>query len=474
MKFTGKLVANPGIIRELKSLFCYYAENYKYSPKFKNKLWNGKIYLITKNNHVYLSYKDRIKEFCKENDYHFVYENNSSSSTLEKEIEELDKIFLKRILSVIKEHSKLNPYEYQIKAVYNALLNKRQLLLSPTSSGKSLIIYLIIKYLLSLSNYKILVITPSTMLVQQLYEDFLSYTTKTDDKGLYHKIYSCQEKDSSKPVYISTWQSLYNIDSNYFEKFDVVIVDEAHMVKSNSVKSILEKCINAKFRIGTTGTLAETSEMEWLVEGLLGKTYEVVSMKQLMENKVVSELLINVVPINFYSKEEVETVNYKVEKKIIQENVKRNKMIIDLASKNKENNTLILIKEIDNHQKILFNMMKNNVDKNVILVDGKDDLDCKENIKIRCETSSGNIIIATYSLFSQGISIKNLQEIIFANYYKAKIKVLQSIGRGLRLDGKTNKVIVYDLVDNLHYAMKHFSIRKEYYKKQNYKVKIYE
>src|SRR6185312_10662166 len=165
----------------------------------------------------------------------------------------------------------LTVHDYQLDAFYKAIRQQRKLFLSPTGSGKSLIIYLIIRMMLAWKpDKKILLIVPTTSIVEQMYTDFEDYSKINGWNVSKHcaKIYSGFTKYPTNEITISTWQSLYKLPKEYFSKFHTVIGDEVHQYKAMSLKGIMEKCSEAKFRIGTTGTLDGLQTNQLVLEGL--------------------------------------------------------------------------------------------------------------------------------------------------------------------------------------------------------------
>ena len=127
------------------------------------------------------------------------------------------------------------------------------LLLSPTASGKSLIIYVILRWLQESDYKRGLLIVPTTSLVEQMYKDFEDYGY--DSEQYCHRQYSGKDKHTNKFLTITTWQSIYKNPGEYFEQFDFVLGDEAHQFKAKSLTTIMTQLVNAKYRIGCTGTL---------------------------------------------------------------------------------------------------------------------------------------------------------------------------------------------------------------------------
>ena len=198
-------------------------------------------------------------------------------------------------LNLQSKNNPIIPRDYQIESFLHCAKSERALLLSPTSSGKSLVIYSLIRwYQQFIHDDKILILVPTTNLVTQMYNDFKDYSSKQSEWNVEeqcHVIYSGKEKESDKQIYISTWQSLYKLGKPYFQNFGMVIGDEAHLCNAQSLKSILEKMVNCRYRFGTTGTITDSKTNKLVLEGLFGKTYQAITSKELMEDKHISCLL---------------------------------------------------------------------------------------------------------------------------------------------------------------------------------------
>jgi superfamily II DNA or RNA helicase len=363
--------------------------------------------------------------------------------------------------------------------------NKRTLLLSPTSSGKSLIIYLLVRQLLKYKCKKGLIVVPTTSLVEQLYSDFADYSTSNgwDVAENIHKIYQGKEKDSDMPLTISTWQSLYNLPKEHFEQYDFIIGDEAHLFKAQSLTKIVSDCINAEYRFGLTGTLDGTKTHKLVLEGLFGPVMKVITTKELMDNKQIADFKIKCLVL----KHEDEVCQLMMKKSYQDEleylilNENRNKFIKNL-SVSLNGNTLILYQYVDKHGKILYDMIKNTEkigDRKVFFVYGKTDTETREEVRRLTEEENDAIIVASYGTFSTGINIRNLHNVIFASPSKSRVRNLQSIGRGLRLGDNKTEAVLYDIADDLRYktymnfTLKHFVERTKIYDEEKFNYKLY-
>ena len=484
------VVTEPGIEMELTEHFCFFVPGYKFMPAYKNRMWDGKIRLFDlRKKVIYGGLFTYIKEFALARGYELICEDNSMYGRPDtEELHDIESFLNSLSLSV--NGVGITPRSYQLDALSRALEEKKSLLLSPTASGKSLIIYLAIRYHLEMNQGNVLLIVPTTSLVEQMYSDFGDYSS-TDEWNVSdncHRIYSGKEKYNIKQrVIITTWQSIYKENSNWFQDFGMVVGDEAHNFKAKSLTSILEKCVNAKYRIGTTGTLDGSQTHQLVLEGLFGPVFKVTTTKKLMEENSLSQLDIFVLLLK-YSDEYCKLVSkmkYQDEIDFIVKYEARNNFIANLAM-DQEGNSLILFQFVDKHGKPLHDLLKKKFDelprntRRLFYVSGETDVDTREEIRAITEKQDNAIIVASMGTFSTGINIKRLHNIIFASPSKSQIRVLQSIGRGLRksVDGIDTKV--FDIADDLHwkskknYTLLHAAERIKIYSKEKFDYKIHD
>jgi superfamily II DNA or RNA helicase len=460
------------IAYELGEHFTFMVPGAQFSPKFRARLWDGKIRLFDRRTRtIYRGLVPKIIEFCVERDYKYEYINESYST--EFSLVEAQE-FIKS-LNLTKE-----PRDYQVEAFVHAIRNKRSLLLSPTASGKSLIIYLIIRYLLK-TKKKGLIVVPTISLVEQMYGDFEEYGWKKADEKV-HRIYQGKSKSTDKPITISTWQSIYQEHPKYFQDFEFVIGDEAHLYKANSLISILTKLTNASYRVGTTGTLDGTKTHKLVLEGLFGSVEKVTTTKELMDQKHIADFRIKCLLLKHDAQicNAAKKFDYQEEIAYLILNEKRNRFIRNLAL-SLHGNTLVLYQYVDKHGAILYKMIEEKAieGRKCFFVYGKTDVETREGIRKIVETETNAVIIASYGTFSTGISIRNLHNIIFASPSKSRIRNLQSIGRGLRLGDNKEIATLYDIADDLkhknhtNYTLKHFDERIKIYMEEKFNFKIY-
>ena len=462
-----QIECSEGISYELREHFTFHVPGYQFTPQYKARLWDGKIRLYNvQNNQIYRGLVPYIIKFCEERQYDFEYDNEIYDEELS--LEEA-KAFIQKL------NLPIEPRDYQIEAFVHAIRSRRSLLLSPTASGKSLIIYMIVRFIAR----RTLIIVPTISLVSQLASDFKDYGFNSDEHV--HKIFGGQEKDSDKPVIISTWQSIYKMPKKFFEKFDLVIGDEAHLFKSKEISNLMTKMTNAKYRIGTTGTLDGTKTHKLVLEGLFGPVRKVITTKELMDNKVVADFNIKCLLLKHPDSicQAAKNFTYQQEIEYLVLNESRNRFISNL-SLSLEGNTLVLYQYVDKHGKLLYDLINNKMsDRKCFFIYGKTDVEVREETRKIVETENDAIIIASYGTFSTGINIRNLHNIIFASPSKSRIRNLQSIGRGLRKSETKESATLYDIADDLrykkrdNYTIRHFAERIKIYSEEKFVFKIY-
>ena len=365
------------------------------------------------------------------------------------------------------------PRDYQIQGVHDALKYKRKLLLSPTASGKSLMIYSVVRYFVE-QDKNVLLIVPTTSLVEQMYKDFEDYGWNSDDYC--HRVYGGSDRVSNKPVVISTWQSIYKLDKSYFDRFDVVIGDEAHQFKSKSLISIMSKLHDAEYRFGFTGTLDGTQTHKLVLEGLFGPTYKLIKTEELIKKGYLSKLNIKVLLLK-HEPQKFEAYEDEVQYLISHE--RRNKFIKNLTLDLK-GNTLVLFSRVSTHGEPLYELINKDKGENrkVFFIHGGVDTEERELVRKITEEENNAIIVASYGTFSTGINIKNLHNIIFASPSKSRIRNLQSIGRVLRKSKEKVSATLYDIADDItfqskrNYTLNHLVERIKIYNEENFNYEI--
>jgi superfamily II DNA or RNA helicase len=456
------------VAKELSSFFTFTVPNSQYNPAFRKKRWDGKIRLFNiLTNKLYAGLLPYVFKFAEERGYKVSYENS-----LMKDTEPLD------FPRVYSGGQQITPHDYQIEAVKHAISNRRALLISPTGSGKSLIIYFMMLELLQRINKKILIVVPTTGLVSQLNSDFQDYANTKKISDHIHLVYGGQEKQTDKRVIISTWQSLYTQNEEYFKQFDAIIGDESHLFKAKSLVKIMTKLKDCEYRIGTTGTLDGTQVHKLVLEGLFGSVFQVTSTKELIDKDVLAQLDINCLILKYPENaiKEIKRAKYQQEIEWLVLNEKRNKFIKNLAN-NIHGNVLVLFNYVDKHGIPLYQDIMKDKKKETFLICGKTEIEDREQIRKIVDKHNNSVLVASYGTCSTGINIKNIHAIIFASPSKSVVRVLQSIGRGLRKSDTKNKVTIFDLGDDLswgkyrNHALRHMDERTTIYTNEEFQFK---
>jgi superfamily II DNA or RNA helicase len=458
--------------QELSDYFTFFVPGYQFTPAYKSRVWDGKIRLADLRTHtIYHGLVPYIEKFCAERNYKLEI---ADAIQLTEEFSGVEALEFVKSLNLPHELR-----EYQWKCFLQAIRNKRQLILSPTASGKSLIIYLIVRWLQEADYKKGLLIVPTTSLVEQMYSDFASYGY--DSEKNCHRQYSGKEKHTNKFLTITTWQSIYKNDKEYFEQFDFVMGDEAHQFKAKSLTTILSGCTNAKYRIGTTGTLDGTQTHRLVLEGLFGPVYKATTTSELIEKGQLADFKIKCLILKYADEvcKQARDWDYNAEIEYIVRNQARNEFIKNLAL-SLEGNTLILFQFVEKHGKDLHDIIKTAADKrHVFFVFGGTDVEIRESVRSITEKQNDAIIVASYGTFSTGVNIRNLHNIVFASPSKSRVRNLQSIGRGLRIGNNKKEATLFDIVDDFrigkfsNYTLKHFIERVKIYDEEKFNYKFY-
>ena len=463
--------AEPHAYYELADQFTFEVPGAKFSPAYKNKYWDGKIRLFnTQTKQIYVGLLDKVIQFCKDHNYTYDFQPSKFYGLPFEVNEQISSEGVKDYMQAI---CKIKPRSYQVEGVYDALRHNRKLLISPTASGKSLMIYSIVRYFVE-RKQNTLIVVPTTSLVEQMYKDFADYGW--DVGSFCHKIYAGKERETDSHVIITTWQSIYKLPRKYFERFSVVIGDEAHQFKSKSLISIMTKLADAKFRYGFTGTLDGTQTHKWVLEGLFGPSYKIIKTDELMKKGHVATLDINVLLLK-HPPNKFETFEDEIQ--YIINHDRRNKFIRNLALDLK-GNTLILFARVEGHGEPLYNLINSNSleQRHVFFVHGGVDTEDREKVRSITENENNAIIVASYGTFSTGINIKNLHNVIFASPSKSRIRNLQSIGRILRKGNNKTKATLYDIADDIsfksrkNYTLNHLIERIKIYNEEKFNYDI--
>lgn len=468
-----RIKCEPSTAQEISEFFTFEVPGAKFMPTVRNRLWDGRVRLFSPGTgKIYYGLLPYVQKFLKDQGYQVELTDDFDN-------EKVDPKFTYQFVRSI-EKGKFRARDYQLKAIHNIIQNHRGLILSPTGSGKSFIIYALVRYFLHLFGHeKILIVVPTTSLVEQMYSDFADYGWFPDEHC--HKLYAGSEKNTKKEVIISTWQSIYKLDKRYFNQFGAVFVDEAHLAKAKSLTGIMTKLHNCKHRIGLTGTLDGTEVHRLVLEGLFSVHEKVTTTSELIERKELSNIHIRVLVLEHTKRNKtlMKGKTYQQEMEYISTHLKRNLFIRNLVC-DLEGNTLVLAQYIEKQLMPLCQMIEDHSDENrkIYLIHGATPTDDREEVRRLVEQNDNCIIVASYGTFSTGINIKRIHNIVFASPYKSQIKVLQSIGRGLRLSSDKEQLTLFDLADDIqynnkvNYTLKHLTDRISIYNEQGFDYDI--
>lgn len=469
--------ADVGIMQEISDYFTFEQPGARFMPQFRAKLWDGKVRLYSMfTQEIYAGLVPYVRAFAELNGY-TVEDTRPPLPEVYFNAEE----YLER-LNLRGHGEPITVRDYQINAVSHAVHTGRTLLLSPTGSGKSLIIYGIMRHHLD-NNREQLILVPTTSLVEQLYADFQDYSSANGFKvsDYCHRVYAGKDKDADYPVIISTWQSLYQLPKKYFERFDVVYGDEAHLFKAKSLTSILGKMPECSYRVGTTGTLDGLQTHKLILEGIFGAVHKVTTTRQLIKNDQLADLDITVLTLEYPDEQRklARAHTYQEEMDFLTQYAPRNKFIRNLALA-QTGNSLVLFQYVEKHGKQLYADIQARAaeGRRIFFVYGGTDTDQREQVRHITEKETDAIIVASYGTFSTGINIRNLHNIIFASPSKSRIRNLQSIGRGLRTSDTKDRCRLFDIGDDLswktrkNFTLLHLAERIKIYNDEHFDYKI--
>jgi superfamily II DNA or RNA helicase len=474
------LEAEPSILLELREYFTFQVPGARHMPAFKNKMWDGKIRIFNPMNRLlYVGLVDRLKTYASTAGIP-VTDLRPSTKDLYSTSE------VEQFISALPLRDKgdiLTPRDYQISSVTAAIATERMIVVSPTGSGKSLMLYLMMRWYHAQGKQQLLIV-PTQSLVEQMYSDFQNYAS--DDPSFQvdqvcQRIYQGFSKEVEVPIVISTWQSIFKLPPAFFANFDVLYGDEAHLFKAKSLVSLLEKTTTTPIKIATTGTLDGAQVHEWVLEGLFGEQHQVVTTKDLMEQDHLAELSIRIVVLKHPDviREGLKRATYDEEIKHLTQYSKRNKFIRNLAL-SLQGNTLVLFRHVETHGRVLYDLVREapNAPEGVFFIHGKVPVSEREAARQQVEESERAIVLASYGTFSTGINIRNIHNIILATPSKSRILNLQSIGRGLRRSATKSKISLFDVADDLswkrrkNHTLKHLVERLEIYSSEQFSYTI--
>ncbi len=459
------------VLYELQEAFSFDVEGASFSPAYRKKYWDGKVRLCSVTKQTLpagLTY--RLCKWCDKHNYTWKFEN-SKYYGVPYEVDQ--RIFYEGVELFMNKISSVTPRNYQIDTVFHALKEYRKTIVSPTGSGKSLMIYAIVRYLKSI-NKRALIVVPTKSLVEQMAKDFIDYGWEEDNV---HKIYQGHSLDTKAPVTISTFQSIYGLEKKWYRQFDGIVGDECHNFKAKVLQGIMKKCPDAKWRYGFTGTLDGKNVNKLILEGQFGPVYQTTTSNDLMEKGFLAQLAVEIIILK-HSPLKFNTYNDEIEHLGLDDD--RNEFICNLVSKLK-GNVLVLFTRVDGHGIPLAEKLESITNRPIHLIHGDVSVLKREEVRSIAETSNDNIILGSYGTMSTGVNIKNLHHVVFASPSKSRIRVLQSVGRGLRKAKGKESVMLYDIADDFrgsnqknNFTLNHLAERMKFYIDEDFKYRVTE
>jgi len=474
---------------QLKSSLTKKIEGWRFHPLVKKKIWDGNISFIKRNKIPSGLWKE-VVDICKE--YDLPLSINGVTEIFDTDIEEAK--FREWVDDFFANHPDIKPREYQVDAAFKILKYRRCLAELATSAGKTLISFMVVAYLMEkLEKKKILFIVPNVQLVLQATGDFEQYNYKSRVQLKVQQIYSGVKIRKSSNIVIGTYQSLVKKEADYFEQFDVVMVDETHKAKAASIQKITDKCWHCDYRFGLSGTIPKRGTVDRLtLMSAMGPLVTQVRAAQLQEEGHISNCKVIQLQMEYATDEQKDAFwqlsrNYvdrknlfSLEQNFINQSDKRLDFISKVIGKT-NSNSLVLFHKIAYGEKI-YNKLREITDKKIYYVDGTISKDIREEFKQRMEKGEDIIIVASYGTFSTGISINKIHNIFFAESFKSEVIIRQSIGRGLRKHHSKSHVKIYDFVDDfrytndgtewMNYVYRHGIERRKIYKEQKFPCEV--
>lgn len=374
-----KITTKREILYSLRNNFSFYADGYRFNSKYRTGVWDGKINLIDIKGVFPSGLLKRVLRHCREQE--LTIKVNEIWRYKDNEVTDEQ-------LNLLASYCRFEPYDYQVTATKKVLAKRKMLLKSPTSSGKSLMIYMLYRWCVD-NGLPLLITVPSTSLAEQLISDFRDYVSDDHDVDQYvDTLYSGKDKNTEKLVIISTWQTCSKMPDQWVKKFRFYICDEAHGASSAELTNIINKMSDCEYRVGYTGTLngAEMHEIE--MNARFGDIYQTITTRELIDRGIVTDILINAINLT-YSEDVLKNMwaysggDYQKEIDFIVDLDVRNKYIVE-KSLNLDGNTLMLFNFIDRHGSLLLDMLNQQAlkyKKTVLYVSGKIKTDKREVIR---------------------------------------------------------------------------------------------
>lgn len=485
-------------VKQIKSSLTKHATNYRFNPKFKKGWWDGKIEQMVKDKYIPSGLWSKVKQICET--YDIKYEMPHISNFIDTEFNEEE---FRAFVDEVFKDSKYTPYDYQLHAAINILKYKKSISEIATSAGKTLLLYIIFRWLQHKGAGQMLIVVPNTSLVLQTIDEFryefpkfeFSHALVTEGAKL---------RDHSVNLIIGNYQSLIKLEENDFRNVQIVAVDECHTAAAASIKKIIQHTLrfNPSYRFGISGTtlqnkkgdLVEDTAESLTLQAYLGPLVTEISTKFLQDNGYATKAKITVVKLK-YLPEDIRKKISELRKKVDKEKtVELLKLEYDLVVENKlrfdyivksiapvTKNSLVLFRDVKgSYGKRLHAALREKSNCEVFYIDGSVSQSIRETIISEMKEGTGKILVASFGTLSTGISIKNIHSIFFTESYKSEIVIRQSIGRGIRLYEGKDVIRIFDFVDDFSYKnsdnflLRHGKERIKIYEEQQFPWKLVE
>ena len=265
----------------------------------------------------------------------------------------------------------------------------------------------------------------------------------------------------------------------YFKKVNVLMVDEVHQMKRGNAITDITDFVTTRHTFGYTGTLPESKIDEWTVIGKMGPVRQIVERAKLVENKSIADVCVQFLKINYKEKPDYlkpnEIIGFQDQLRDFQKEAEflyhsdiRNGLITKIATKFGKN-ILIIVDRIE-HGEMLRDMIKSSVgdSKEVVFISGEMPEEERDEIKRMMEQQDNVVCIAISKVFSTGVNIKNIYAAIFAFVCKAKVSLVQTVGRCVRMKDNKSMAFIFDLHDCLKYSERHHALREKIYNAEGF------
>lgn len=437
----------------------------RFMPAVKLGRWDGKESFCTVGGSTYINVLELLIPFVIEAGYDIELED--LRTVVDIDFEEIDEnLFEGRVWP--KGHSaEGDPIvlrEYQVSAINQYLLNPQCIQEISTAAGKTIITAGLSHIIEQETGGRTIVIVPNKQLVGQTEEDYLNV-------GLDVGVYYGDRKDIGKQHTICTWQSLevlakkgtidgLNLIEAFIENVNCIIVDECHAAKAQVLKKLLTgPFASIPIRWGLTGTIPEEDFQQIALLVSIGDTINHLTAKELQDKGVLAECHVNILQ----TQDTGEFRTYQEELKFLVSNPNRMKFIADSIQQiSQTGNTLVLVDRL-----VAGELLEEFIDDSVFL-SGVDKVKARKEEFDKINDNDNRVIIATYGIASTGINIPRIFNLVMIEPGKSYIRVIQSIGRGIRKAKDKEFVDIYDFTSSLKFSKRHLTKRKSFYKKVQY------